>query len=176
MRSTRGLAAILFLMISIPALHAASITVSVIQNEEAPAIAVDISRTIEDELLNDYFNAGHIVSNTEIRFDGVAFAKKNFGIKEAAFGFSDFLIAVYLEYGPGEINDTEKKKSYAELRSLAWRVAQVNNSAILASGSIDVTKIKVTDFDPYKQSRLVADRVTDATLKILEKGTSGGNK
>jgi hypothetical protein len=83
---------------------------------------------------------------------------------------------VYLEYGPGEIKDTEKKTTYAELRSLVWRVVQVNNSAILASDTIDVTKIKVTDFDPYKQSRLVADRVTDSTLKILAKASSGGNK
>jgi hypothetical protein len=176
MRSTRGRAVIFLLLISITSVHAASITVSIVQNEQAPAIAIDISRTIEDELFNDYYDAGHIVSNTDIRFDGSSFTQKNFGIKEAAFGFSDFLVTVYLEYGPGEIKDTEKKTTYAELRSLVWRVVQVNNSAILASDTIDVTKIKVTDFDPYKQSRLVADRVTDSTLKILAKASSGGNK
>jgi hypothetical protein len=148
-------------------IYAASVTVTVAQNERAPLIALDMSRTIEDELMGKYFDAGHIVSNTPIRFDGSLFARKEFGIKEAAFGYSDYLLAVYLEYGPNEITIEEKKMTYAELRFITWRVVDVRTQKILEEQSIDVTKIKVTDFDPYQRSRLVADTVSDASLARL---------
>jgi hypothetical protein len=177
MRIFRGIV-IAACILALPAVgaYAASVTVTVVQNEQAPAIAIDMSRAIEDEIFGDLFDSGHIVSNTDIRFDGSGFAQGNFGVKEAAFGYSDFLVALYLEYGPVAITDSEKKTSWAELRAITWRVVRVSDSSILAEKSIDVSKIKVTDFDPYKQSRLVADQVVDATLPVLKKGDTGGSK
>jgi hypothetical protein len=169
MRRTTVLALLLSLAIPSAAVHAASVTVSVVQNERAPVIAIDMSRTIEDELMGGYFDAGHIVSSTSIRLDGSKFAQKNFGIKEAAFGYSDYLLAVYLEYGPNELKIEEKKITYAELRTIVWRVVDVKTSKILEEKTIDVTKIRVTDFDPYEQSRLIADTVMNASLERLAK-------
>lgn len=154
---------------------AATISLSVVQNEQAPAIALDMSRTIEDELFGNFFDAGHIISNSDIRFDGSRFVEANYGIKEAAFGLSDFLVVVSLHYGPAEKKDTETKLSYAELDSLAWRVVRVLSSEILGESTIDVSKVKVTDFDPYRQSRIVADLVGAQTIAVV-RGSKRGEK
>lgn len=165
-----------FFMFCISALGAANITVTVVQNEDAPSIALEMSQTIEDEMLGNYFEYGHIVSNTGIRFDGIKFVEKNFGVKEAAFGLSDYLVAVFLQYGPAEIINSEKKTSYAELNKVLWRVVHVLSSAVIAENTIDATKIKVIDFDPYKQARLVADQVSSESLKALQNRKSGEKK
>lgn len=157
----------------VSSVSAATVTLSVVQNEQAPEVALEISQTIEDQLFGDFFEAGHIVSNDDIRMDGSRFVEKNFGIKQAAFGLSDFLIVVYLHYGPGVINDTEKKMTYAELDTLSWRVVRVLSSEILGEGAIDVTKIQVRDFDPNNQSRLIASLVSKETLKLLVNRTQG---
>lgn len=153
--------------------HAETITITIVQNETAPAIALNMSQTIEDELLDDYFDNGHIVSNTEIRFDGANFVKPNFGLKEAAFGDSDYLLAVYLEYGPGEKRDEEKNLTWAELVSLEWRLVRVLRSTVVAESVVEVSKVKITDFDPYQQSRMVADLVSEQSLGAIQKAKQG---
>jgi len=176
MQISKSLIVYCILFLAIFSLPAETVTISVIQNENAPAIASDMSHTIEDEILGSYFDAGQIVSNSDIRFDGVQFTEKNFGIKDAAQGFSDYLIAILLNYNPGEISDTEKKTSWAELDSLVWRVVRVSDSKILGEKSIDVKQIKVMDSDPYKQSRIVADQAVTDTLAVISKAKQvGGN-
>jgi hypothetical protein len=166
--------AVTFLVAALGALPAETVTIAVVQNESAPAIAIDMSQTIEDELMGNYFDAGHIVSNTAIRNDGSKFEESNFSVKEAAFGLSDYLVVVSLGYGPAVMKDEAKKLTWAELVSLKWKVVRVQNSLIVAEQSVDVSKIKVTDFDPYKQSRLVADTVGEQTLDAIAKSKTGG--
>ncbi len=163
-------------VLTISGAAAATITLSVVQNEQAPAIALQMSQTIEDELLGDYFEYGHIISNSDIRFDGSRFAEANFGIKEAAFGLSDYLVVVYLHFGPAEKKDAEKKMSWAELDSMTWRVVRVLTSEILGEDSIDATKVKVTDFDPYRQARTVADLAGTLTLAVVKDAKRGEKK
>jgi hypothetical protein len=169
-----GIPACLMLLIALDFAGAESLTVSIVQNEKAPAVALEMSQTIEDELMNDYFDAGHIVSNTDIRFDGSKFKAANFGIKEAAFGMSDYLLAVYLQYGPGEIKDEKKGITYAQLDTVVWRLVEVRSSNIVAEQTLDATKIHVTDFDPYQQSRLVADQASGASIDALNRNKTGG--
>jgi len=174
MQISKSLTFCFILLFVLSALSAETVTISVIQNETAPSIASDMSHTIEDEILGSYFDAGHIVSNSDIRFDGIQFTEKNFGIKEAAQGFSDYLIAILLNYNPVEIHDTEKKTSWAELTSLVWRVVRVSDSKILAEKSMDISQLKVLDSDPYKQSRIVADQAIKETLAVIAKAKQGG--
>ena len=128
---------------------------------------MEMSNAIEDEIFGCYFEAGHITSNTEIRLDGSRFAEKNFGIKEAALGLSDFLVVIDLQYGPAEIIDTEHKITYAELDTLTWRLVEVKSSKIVLEKKIDVKAIKVTDFDPYKRSRFVAQTTASDSLTAI---------
>lgn len=156
--------------------YAESVTIALAQNAQAPAVALEMSRTIEDEILNDYFDGGHIVSNMPIAMEGSSFKKKNFSVKEAAFGYSDYVIAVYLEYGPDEIKDEEKKTSYAELRSIVWRVVLVSSSKVVDEKTIDATKLKIRDFDPYKRARMIADQISAASLAAVVRSEQGGKK
>ena len=162
------------LFFAFSSLQAETVTISVVQNENAPSIASDMSRTIEDEVLGAYFDNGHIVSTSDLRFDGIQFTEKNFGIKEAAQGFSDYLIAILLNYSPGVLEDVDKKTSWAELNNLVWRVVRVSDSKIISEKSIDANKIKVMDSDPYKQARIVADQAIKDTLAAIAKGKLGG--
>lgn len=146
---------------------AQTLTISIVQNENAPAIAIEMSRTIEDELLDSFFNSGCIVSNAEIILDGKAFSKKNFGIKEAAFGMSDFLLAVQLTYASNEKTNPENKNSYAQLDSLVWRLARVKDSHIISEVTFDISSVPVKDFDPYKQSRMLTKKVAEHAGKAL---------
>jgi hypothetical protein len=164
----------LFFLAFMGVLPAETVTIAVVQNEAAPAIAIEMSQTIEDELMGDYFDAGHIVSNQSIRNDGSKFEEPNYSVKEAAFGLSDYLVAVSLEYGPAVMKDESKKLTWAELVSLKWKIVRVLGATLVAEQSVDVSKIKITDFDPYKQSRLVADTVSEQTLDAIAKSKAGG--
>ncbi len=168
MRSLRVIVImVLFQLLCFSGASAATITLSVVQNEDAPEIALQMSQTVEDQLFANYFDSGHIVSNSDISFDGSQFEKTSYGIKEAAFGLSDYLIVIYLHYGPQELQNVEKKTSFAELNTLSWRVMNVLTSKVIAEKSIDITKIKVLDADPYKQARILTDAISTETMKAL---------
>lgn len=154
-------------------LCAATITVTVVQNEGAPDIAIQMSRTVEDELLGQYFNAGHIVSNTEVLKNGSRFSERNYGIKEAAFGMSDYLLVVYLQYGPGEIKNEEKKMSWAELKTITWRIVAVPTSRIIEERSVEYSTFPVDDFDPYLQVRKPAGLIVRESLPVIKRDRQG---
>jgi len=163
----------ILLLAACAAVSAATITVTVVQNEEAPDIAIQMSRTVEDELLGQYFNAGQIVSNTDVMMSGSRFSEKGFGIKEAAFGMSDYLLVVYLQYGPGERIDEEKKISWAELKTITWRIVAVPTSKILEERSIEYSVFPVDDFDPYQQARKPAGMIVRESLPVIDGDRQG---
>lgn len=146
------------------------------QNGSAPAIAIDTSRTIEDELFSVFFDAGHIVSNTDIGSGDESFSDPYFGVKEATLGDSDFLVLAYLDYNPAVETDTEKKLSWAVLNSIKWRVVRLNLAKSVIEGTLDTHEIEVIDTDPYKQSRVVADELGKKTLLAIRTITQGERK
>lgn len=155
---------------------ASTVTVTLVQNEQAPSVALQMSQTIEDELMSGFFASGHIVSNTEIRFDGLSFDARNFGLKDAALGMSDYLLAVSLQYNPAEKKETEGSAAYAQLDGLIWRLVKVDGGSVVAEKKLDLSKVPITDFDPYKQSRNVASFVGRDCLLLLSKSSQGGTK
>ena len=172
MRS-RVLPCVVLFFSALAAASAATITVTVVQNEGAPEIAIQMSRTVEDELLGQYFNAGQIVSNTDILMNGSRFAEKNYGIKQAAFGMSDYLLVVYLQYGPGERVDEKKKVSWADLKTITWRIVAVPTSRIIEERSIEYSIFPVDDFDPYQQARKPAEMIVRESLPVIDRDIQG---
>jgi len=168
------LSILLLCLTVLSAAFADTVTLTVVQNEKAPAIALEMSDTIEDEIFSCFFDAGHIASNTDVRFDGSRFSEKNFGVKEAAFGLSDFLVVISLQYGPAEVTDKERKITYAELDTLTWRLVEVTSVKTVMQKTIDVKKIRVTDFDPYAQVRQVADIAANDSLNAISEFKEGG--
>ncbi len=157
-------------------LSSETVTITLVQNEKAPSIALEMSYAIEDAIFGKFYEAGHIASNTDIRFDGSRYRERGFGVKEAAFGMSDFLLAVFVQYGPQEITDPAKKITYAELDSLHWRLVRVTNGKTVDEGKLDVRKIPVTQSDPYLQARVDAEMVADEALAAITSTHEGSDR
>lgn len=153
---------------SLTGLFGETVTITLVQNEKAPAVALEMSNAIEDEIFGRFYDAGHITSNTSIRFDGSRYRERGFGVKEAAFGLSDLLVAVMVQYGPQEVTDSEKKITYAKLDSITWRIVEVSSSKIVMEKKLDVKTIKVTQADPYQQARTDASMAADEALKAID--------
>jgi hypothetical protein len=158
------------------AVFASTITVSIVQNEAAPGEALELSRIVEDELFTDCFDGGHIVSNTDIRLDGSRFAEKSFSLKEAALGYSDYLIALLLEYGPNVIKNEELKTSWAELLGITWRVVDTKNGNVLGEAKVSLSDRGAYYLDPSGQSRLLAEKVGKDALSLVNKTVEGEKK
>lgn len=154
---------------------ASTVTVSMAQNKNAPAIAVEMTRVIEDQIMNDYFASGEIVSNMEIVENCSSFDNPMFSVKEASHGMSDFLLAVFLEYGPDEKKFTDSEATYAELKEVNWRVVDVRSPQVLGSGSFKVSNSRVQEQNPYECARIIAGLISKEGLKI-QNGDNGGNK
>lgn len=160
------MACIALAAVSVPA-FSATVTIAIVQNGTAPAIAIDTSRTIEDELFNAFFDAGHIVSNADIGTSDEAYGDPYWGVKDATLGDSDYLVLACLEYSPAVQSDTDKKLSWAVLNAIRWRVVRLNIGKAALEGALDVKDIEVMDSDPYKQSRIVADELGKRTLEAI---------
>lgn len=174
MSALKNIVAGAFILAALGAPSAQTITVAVAQNESAPASAVLMSKTVEDELLGIMFDQGYIVSTAELSMKDEAFSAPNFGVKEAAFGLSDYLIAVRIRYGADEKKDPDKNVSYAQILSLDWKLVRVVNPVILASGSISPKTVTVLDQDPYGDARRLIDSAYPAIGKALGEAKKGG--
>ncbi len=173
--SIRNMLVLLFCTVA-SAVFCSTVTVTVVQNEQAPFVALQMSQTVEDELMTVLFDSGHIVSNTSVRLDGSLFSGRSFGLKEAAHGLSDYLLVVLLKYNPSEKKKPDDSAAYAQLDGLSWRLVNVAGGAVLAEKTLDLSKIPITDFDPYKQSRQLADIVGRDCLQLLYNSSKGGDK
>lgn len=157
-------------------ISASTVTISMVQNKNAPGIAVEMTRVIEDQIMNDYFASGEIVSNIEIIQDGNAFANPLFSVEEASAGMSDFLLAVYLEYGPEAKKTSDSGASYAELKKVNWRVVDVRSPRILGGGAFQVGNSRVQEQNPYECARVLAGHISKEGLKIQNGAKVGGGK
>jgi len=176
MPSLKYLVAGAFLSAAIAALNAQTVTVSVAQNAAAPGSATAMSKTVEDELLGTMFDRGYIVSTTALAEKDDGFETPNYGVKEAAFGLSDYLIAIRVRYGTQEMTNPDKNTAFAQILSLDWKLVRVANPAVLASGSIIPERATVLDQDPYADARRLIDGAYPAIEKALGEAKKGGSR
>lgn len=153
---------------------AATVTVSMSQNGDAPPIALEMTRVIEDQIMNDYFTSGEIVSNTKIIEGGSLSSKERRSlINEAADGMSDFLLSVYLEYEPNEKIGAESVGAYASLKKAEWQVIDVASSKIAGKGSFTIQESEVQRNNPYECARVAAGVISRESLKAQAKAEEG---
>ncbi len=152
-----------------------TVTVAVTQNANAPESAYLMSGTIEDELFSLMFDSGFIVSNVSIGRAEAPWDSPLFAVKEAAFGMSDYLVALRVSYSAEEKKLEDGKTSYAQLQGLEWRLVRVNNPVILASGTAEPETSLVVDQDPYAEARILTDQLYSAVFKALSEAKKGGN-
>ncbi len=154
--------------------QAATVTITITQNEKAPETALETSRTVEDELFLQFFSSGHIVSNSDIRFDGSLFLQKNYGLKEAAWGLSDYLVVVFLEFLSQETPEGSLPAP-AQLVSVSWKVVQVADGIVLETKKLTGKETVIDETDPAKRSRILAQRLFPDILNTIAKARKGGS-
>lgn len=166
----------LFAFMTLCAVNAQTILIAIAQNSAAPVSAVTMSKTVEDELLGLLFERGIIVSSAELALSDDGYDTPNFGIKDAAFGMSDYLIAIRLTYGAEEKKLADGLQTYAQLLSLDWKLVRVINPVVLSSGSMKTENGPIVDNDPYRESRLVLDAAYPSIDNALREATKGGKR
>lgn len=145
----------------------ATVTVSMVQNPAAPPVALEMTRVIEDQIMNDYFGSGEIISNLEILENGLPSSRKNDSrIKKAAEGMSDFLLSVYAEYDSEERRLVESGEAYAALKKLEWQLIDVPSAKTLGRGSLAIKESEMQGNNPYGRARAVAGRISRESLKV----------
>lgn len=148
-------------------LFAETVTITVVQNKDAPEIAIDMSRIVEDAVLGSYFDNGMIVTNTDIRHDEKRYPEKNYGVKDAAHGLSDYVVVVLLMYGPNEKINEEENFTYAELKSASWKLVNVQTSEKITQQDMDLRSVAVGESDPYKKVRNLGEIIARNSLQAL---------
>lgn len=164
------------LLSSFLAAYSQTVTVAIAQNASAPVSAATMSKTIEDELLALLFERGIIVSTAELELSDEGYETPNFAVKDAAFGMSDYLIAMRLRYGAEELKLADGLQTYSQLLSLDWKLVRVMNPIVLFSGSLIPEDGPIVDNDPYRESRLILDAAYPAINKALNQAITGGNR
>lgn len=169
--------------LSVPA-FASMVTLSIVQNEEAPSTAIETSRILEDELFSLFFSMGTIVTNIDIGMDGSRFKDPLYSVKEASWGGSDYLLVIYLEYKPEEKEDeteanteteTEiKKPGPVELISISWRLVHVMSAKTLETGETPKGFRGISETDPAKKAQILANQLYPLFNTAISKAKKGG--
>ncbi|HHU36846.1 MAG TPA: hypothetical protein GXZ47_06415 [Treponema sp.] len=152
---------------------AQTITITVVQDTTAPEVALSMSRVLEDEILGSYFENGKIVTNTDIAFDGHNYTEKNYGVKKAAHGLSDYVLVVYMHYGPGEKKHEKLNVKYAELKKASWRLVHVKSIKTIGEQDLDLSAVPIREFDPYMQIRMLGAVIAQNSLTALREAGKG---
>ena len=145
---------------------AATVTISMSQNGDAPLNALEITRIIENEIMNEYFNSGQIVSSTQIMLGALSSAEMRSLVREAAAGMSDFLLSVYLEYESNKKVVAGAGSAYASLKRAEWQLVDVPSSQVVGSGSIEIQESEAQKRNPNEGARSLARAISRESLKV----------
>ena len=152
---------------------AATVTVSMSQNSDAPSSAIEMTRVIENAIMGEYFNSGQIVSNTGIMQGEPSPSETRALVREAAAGMSDFLLSVRLEYEPNKKIVTDAGGVYALLKKAEWQVIDVASSKIVGSGSLLMEEGGTQGKKPYESARAAAAAISKESLKAQAEAEEG---
>lgn len=164
---------ILFCLLGVAVAQAATVTVAIAQNATAPVMALEMSRTVEDEIMGIYFDSGHIVTSNALSMNDSSFDDLSFGVAEASEGFADYLITTKLTYTKDEKTDELLKISYAELQTISWRVIRISTGKMIAGKTVKLREFKSVDSDPYLQARAAAKKIALDAMKEIDKDIEG---
>ncbi len=153
--------------------QAATVTVSIAQNAEAPATALEMSRTVEEEIMGFFFDSGHIVTSNALSMNDSAFDDLSFGVAEATEGFADYLVTARLTYTKDEISDEQQKITYADLQTITWRVVRLSTGKMIAGSTVRLADYKSADPDPYAQTRSSAKKIAMDSMKAIDRDITG---
>ncbi len=166
---------VFFSILSALTASAATVLVSIVQNEEAPSSAYLMSSTIEDQLMGSYYDWGQIITNDEIRYDGSRFPESDFGLQNATEVYADFLLVVFLQYERAEIVNSDLKLTYSQLVAVQWRLVRIRDKKVIGGSTIASTALPLLDPDPYKNARSLADIIAFQSRDAMILGNTKEN-
>ena len=123
----------------------------IVQHDSAAKELTEQSLTIEDEVLNSFFDCGYIVTNSNATVSNSQDEDERLfktGIKDAFNGFSDVFIQIKLFF---EQND-ENTVNNSELKSINFIVANAATGVKIAEDTLQNIKVEHKKDDLYKIS------------------------
>ncbi len=134
-------------------IYARQISFQIVQHDDSSEEVTEQSLVIEDQVLNNFFEKGYIVTNSpsvssESETQDEAFFKT--GLGDAFYGYSDYFIQIKVWYEPrnGTLTDV------ANIQKIKWSLTEAKTGVILADRTInDIKPInKKTDMNRVTSS------------------------
>lgn len=132
MGKTKKTISTLILMIFSSLCFAKQISFQIVQYDEAATEVTESSLTIEDEVLNNFFDNGFIVTNSEAKISTSKSADEKLykmGINDAFNGYSDYFVQINLFYD--KIQDSISTSS--DLTKINFLITSVQTGEIFAN-------------------------------------------
>lgn len=134
---------------------AKQVSFQIVQHDNRCDKITEQSYVVEDKLLNDFFEYGYIVTNSDAAISTSEDEDQNLlcaGIQEAIEGYSDFFIQVKLYY------EIVGGSQLVCLKKINWVITNVQNGNTVTSKNFTVEKDYLTNDDLIKlTSQLGAD-------------------
>lgn len=137
MKMIRNGFVVLFMLLSCK-LFAKQISFQVVQKDNSTTSVTEKSLSVEDELLNGFFDKGFIVTNSqavnsESEDQDIEFWNTGFG--DAFNGFSDYFVQVMIYFSEPRID--KKGKTVKDIKMVSYKVTSVKSGENIEEASID---------------------------------------
>lgn len=152
---------VIVLMLFTTCCFAKQICIQILQHDESVEEVSESSLVIEDNLLNGFFDAGYIVTNSPAEVsasDGQDETLLKKGLGDAFNGFSDYFVQVKLYYESSDGSFTSKPN----LEKIDLLVASAKTGVTLKSGTIRNKSKKTLDDDLYDLSLCLLTEIKKA--------------
>lgn len=140
---------------------AKQITFQIVQHDSSASDVTEQSLVIEDEILNNFFEYGFIVTNSPAKISGSdAMDEKLFknGVGEAFNGYSDYFVQITLFYTRNE----ETKTKNSDLNKINFSVANAKTGTKFAEKVMDDIKLEHKKDDLKKVSSVLVNEINKA--------------
>ena len=147
----------------------ASVSFQVVQHDESLDEVCVSTLIMEDEILNSFYNFGHIVSNVPAVVSSSKNQDSTFwskGYKEASDGFFDNFIQVHL-YLNSASSSNQGKASLGIIKKVAWKVASIATGNTIDEGSKNISVQAQKDTE--ENVRGFADELASYLQKTIKK-------
>lgn len=161
MGKIKGLILAVLIALSGSTCFARQISFQIVQHDAGVEEVIESSLSIEDEVLNGFFEKGYIVTNSPSSVSASEVQDEKLwktGIGEAFEGFSDYFIQVKLFYSMSE------DKRNRNIQQIEWSVAAAKTGTIIKSASLE-NKLNVNKKDDLRKLSLSLVSEIDKALK-----------
>lgn len=163
MGKMKRLCLVAFMLVCSAACFAKQISFQIVQHDDSAKAVTEQSLTIEDEILNSFFDFGYIVTNSDAKVSASEVQDEKFyknGVGEAFNGFSDYFIQISLFYE----RTSETITAASDLKKVSYVVTAVQTGEKISSKAMENIKLEHKKDDLKKVSASLVTEI-NKTLK-----------